>query len=74
MNASGNSGPAPDKNQGIGVILLQPIKKASRSSIQPNFYGPYINEELVGEALAGYPRQSRYCNQMGSTMKRRSYS
>jgi aryl-alcohol dehydrogenase-like predicted oxidoreductase len=39
MNASGNYGAAPDKNQGIGVIRAA-HEKASRSSIQPNFTVP----------------------------------
>src|SRR5246127_1274778 len=51
MNASGNYGPAPDKNQGIGVI-----RAAHEEGITffetAEFYGPYTNEELVGEALA----------------------
>src|SRR5579859_6517861 len=51
MNASGNYGPAPDKNQGIGVI-----RAAHENGVTffdtAEFYGPYTNEELVGEALA----------------------
>jgi aryl-alcohol dehydrogenase-like predicted oxidoreductase len=51
MNASGNYGPAPDKNQGIGVI-----RAAHENGVTffdtAEFYGPYSNEELVGEALA----------------------
>ncbi len=51
MNASGNSGPAPDKNQGIGVIRAAHQKGVTLFDTA-EFYGPYINEELVGEALA----------------------
>src|SRR5580700_6216246 len=51
MNASGNYGPAPDKNRGIGVI-----RAAHENGVTffdtAEFYGPYTNEELVGEALA----------------------
>src|SRR5712664_3615656 len=50
MNASGNSGPAPDKNQGIGVIRAAHQKGVTLFDTA-EFYGPYINEELVGEAL-----------------------
>jgi len=39
MNASGNYGPAPGKNQGFGVIRAA-HEKASRSSIQSNFTVP----------------------------------
>ena len=51
MSVSGNHGPAPDKNQGIGVI-----RAAHENGVTffdtAEFYGPYTNEELVGEALA----------------------
>ena len=50
MNASGNYGPAPDKNQGIGVIRAAHEKGVTLFDTA-EFYGPYINEELVGEAL-----------------------
>jgi aryl-alcohol dehydrogenase-like predicted oxidoreductase len=51
MNASGNYGPAPDKNQGIGVIRAAHEKGVTFFDTA-EFYGPYTNEELVGEALA----------------------
>src|ERR1700731_2544867 len=50
MNASGNYGPAPDKNQGIGVIRAAHEKGVTFFDTA-EFYGPYTNEELVGEAL-----------------------
>src|ERR1700722_7351732 len=51
MNASGNYGPAPDKNRGIGVIRAAHEKGVTLFDTA-EFYGPYTNEELVGEALA----------------------
>jgi aryl-alcohol dehydrogenase-like predicted oxidoreductase len=51
MNASGNYGPAPDKNQGIAVIRAAHEKGVTLFDTA-EFYGPYTNEELVGEALA----------------------
>src|SRR6202007_772634 len=51
MNASGNYGPAPDKDQGIGVIRAS-HEKGVAFFATAEFYGPYTNEELVGEALA----------------------
>src|SRR6202790_2015019 len=51
MNVSGNYGPAPDKNQGIGVIRAAHEKGVTLFDTA-EFYGPYTNEELVGEALA----------------------
>ena len=50
MNASGNYGPAPGKNQGIGVIRAAHEKGVTFFDTA-EFYGPYVNEELVGEAL-----------------------
>jgi aryl-alcohol dehydrogenase-like predicted oxidoreductase len=51
MNASGNYGPAADKNQGIGVIRAAHEKGVTFFDTA-EFYGPYTNEELVGEALS----------------------
>jgi len=51
MSVSGNHGPAPDKNQGIGVIRAAHEKGVTLFDTA-EFYGPYTNEELVGEALA----------------------
>jgi aryl-alcohol dehydrogenase-like predicted oxidoreductase len=51
MNASGNYGSAPDKNQGIGVIRAAHEKGVTFFDTA-EFYGPYTNERLVGEALA----------------------
>jgi aryl-alcohol dehydrogenase-like predicted oxidoreductase len=50
MNASGNYGSAPDKNQGVGVIRAAHEKGVTFFDTA-EFYGPYTNEELVGEAL-----------------------
>jgi aryl-alcohol dehydrogenase-like predicted oxidoreductase len=51
MNASGNYGSSPDKNQGIEVIRAAHEKGVTFFDTA-EFYGPYTNEELVGEALA----------------------
>jgi hypothetical protein len=51
MNASSNYGPAPVKDQGIGVIRTA-HKQGVTFFDTAEFYGPYTNEELVGEALA----------------------
>src|ERR1700723_308963 len=51
MNASGNYGATPGKNQGIGVIRAAHEKGVTLFDTA-EFYGPYTNEELVGEALA----------------------
>ncbi|HEY6846206.1 MAG TPA: aldo/keto reductase [Terracidiphilus sp.] len=49
MNAGGNYGPAPDKNQGIGVIRAAHEKGVTLFDTA-EFYGPYTNEELVGRS------------------------
>lgn len=53
MSISANYGPAADKKQGINVI-----REAYENGITffdtAEVYGPYINEELVGEALAPF--------------------
>ena len=51
MSASGTYGPALDKNQGIGVIRAAHEQGVTFFDTA-EFYGPYTNEELVGEALA----------------------
>src|ERR1700735_3520293 len=51
MNASGNYGPAPDKDLGI-VVIRAAHEKGVTLFDTAEFYGPYTNEELVGEALA----------------------
>ncbi len=51
MSISANYGPAADRNQGIEVILAA-HRKGVTFFDTAEVYGPYTNEELVGEALA----------------------
>src|SRR5713101_3938163 len=51
MSISANYGPATDKNQGIEVIRAAHEKGVTFFDTA-EVYGPYTNEELVGEALA----------------------
>jgi len=51
MSISANYGPAADKTQGINVIRTA-YEKGVTFFDTAEVYGPYINEELVGEALA----------------------
>jgi len=51
MSISANYGPAADRNQGIEVIRAA-HDKGVRFFDTAEVYGPYTNEELVGEALA----------------------
>lgn len=50
MNLSFGTGKAPDKNYGIKVIRAA-YEKGINFFDTAEAYGPYINEELVGEAL-----------------------
>ena len=51
MSISANYGPAADKTQGINVIRTA-CEKGVTFFDTAEVYGPYVNEELVGEALA----------------------
>ena len=51
MSISANYGPAADKAQGIKVIRTAHEKGVTFFDTA-EVYGPYVNEELVGEALA----------------------
>ena len=51
MSISANYGPAADRNQGIEVIRAAHEKGVTFFDTA-EVYGPYTNEELVGEALA----------------------
>ena len=51
MGISANYGPSADKSQGINVVRAA-HEKGVRFFDTAEVYGPYTNEELVGEALA----------------------
>jgi len=53
MSISANYGPAADRNQGIEVIRAAHDKGVTLFDTA-EVYGPYTNEELVGEALAPF--------------------
>jgi len=53
MSISANYGPAADKKQGIDVIRAAHEKGVTFIDTA-EVYGPYTNEELVGEALAPF--------------------
>src|SRR6202048_5065355 len=56
MSISANYGPAADKNQGIKVIRAAREKGVTFFDTA-EVYGPFTNEELVGEALAPFRDQ-----------------
>src|SRR5687768_6418590 len=53
MNNSGNYNPPADRNQSIGVIRAA-YEKGVTFFDTAEVYGPFTNEELVGEALAPF--------------------
>ena len=53
MSISANYGPPADRNQGIKVIRTA-YEKGVTFFDTAEVYGPYTNEELVGEALAPF--------------------
>src|SRR4030095_9682613 len=53
MSISANYGPAADRNQGIKVIR-EAYEKGVTFFDTAEVYGPFTNEELVGEALAPF--------------------
>jgi aryl-alcohol dehydrogenase-like predicted oxidoreductase len=53
MSISANYGPPADREQGIKVIRAA-FEKGVRFFDTAEVYGPYTNEELVGEALAPF--------------------
>jgi aryl-alcohol dehydrogenase-like predicted oxidoreductase len=64
MSISANYGPAADRNQGIEVI-----RKAYEQGVTffdtAEVYGPYTNEELVGEALAPFREKVAIATKFG---------
>ena len=53
MSISANYGPAADRNQGVNIIRAAHEKGVTFFD-SAEVYGPYTNEELVGEALAPF--------------------
>jgi aryl-alcohol dehydrogenase-like predicted oxidoreductase len=64
MSISANYGPAADKNQGIQTIRTA-FEKGVTFFDTAEVYGPYTNEELVGEALAPLRDKVRIATKFG---------
>ena len=56
MGMSANYGPAADKHEAISVIRAA-VERGVTFFDTAEVYGPYANEELVGEALAPFRGQ-----------------
>jgi len=64
MSISANYGPAADKKEGIRVIR-EAYEKGVSFFDTAEVYGPYINEELVGEALAPFRNEISIASKFG---------
>jgi aryl-alcohol dehydrogenase-like predicted oxidoreductase len=64
MSISANYGPAADKTQGVNVIRAA-HEKGITFFDTAEVYGPYVNEELVGEALAPIRDQVKIASKFG---------
>jgi len=64
MGLSFGLGPATDKTKGIGVIRAA-VERGITFFDTAEAYGPYTNEELVGEALAPFRNQAVIASKFG---------
>jgi len=64
MGMSFGYGPAVDKQQGISVIRAA-VERGVTFFDTAEVYGPYANEELVGEALAPFRKQVAIATKFG---------
>jgi aryl-alcohol dehydrogenase-like predicted oxidoreductase len=64
MSISANYGPPADRGQGINVIRTAHEKGVTFFDTA-EVYGPYTNEELVGEALAPFRNSVRIASKFG---------
>ena len=64
MSISANYGPAADKSQGIN-LLREAHQRGVTFFDTAEVYGPYTNEELVGQALAPFRDRVRIATKFG---------
>ena len=69
MSISANYGPAADRDQGIEVIRAAHEKGVTFFDTA-EVYGPYTNEELVGEALAPFRDKVVIASKFGFDLER----
>ena len=70
MGMSYHRGPAPDRNAMIALIR-QAVELGVTLFDTAEVYGPFINEELVGEALFPFPRRSGHCHKVRVQVRER---
>ena len=71
MSISANYGPPADRDQGIQIIRAA-YEKGVTFFDTAEVYGPYTNEELVGEALAPFRDKVASQASSASTLTARS--
>jgi aryl-alcohol dehydrogenase-like predicted oxidoreductase len=64
MGISSGLGPAVDRQQGIAVIRAA-VERGVTFFDTAEVYGPFVNEELVGEALAPFRSQVAIATKFG---------
>jgi aryl-alcohol dehydrogenase-like predicted oxidoreductase len=64
MGISSGLGPAADRQQGIAVIRAA-VERGVTFFDTAEVYGPFVNEELVGEALAPFRSQVAIATKFG---------
>src|SRR5213594_3400875 len=64
MGMSANYGPPPDRQEMIALIRAA-VDRGVTFFDTAETYGPYVNEELVGEALAPYRGQAVIATKFG---------
>ncbi len=65
MGISSGLGPAPDREQGVTVIRAA-AERGVTFFDTAEVYGPFVNEELVGEALAPFRGEVVIATKFGS--------
>ena len=73
MGLSFGYGPAVDKQQGISLIRAA-VERGVTSFDTAEVYGPFTNEELVGEALAPFREQVVIATKFGFQIGQRAAS
>jgi aryl-alcohol dehydrogenase-like predicted oxidoreductase len=68
MGMSYHRGPAPDRNALIALIR-QAVELGVTFFDTAEIYGPYINEELVGEALFPFRKEVIVATKFGSDIE-----
>ena len=70
MSMSFGYGPAGDKQEMINVIRSA-VEQGVSFFDTAEVYGPFTNEELVGEALAPFPWASSHCHEVRIRLRQR---